>query len=130
MSVIDVKLCNRPWHDHGNLSSGTPIVDTEPLADLKAWLETLRTRQGRICIDLQKIVERAWCLAMTTTSPCERDFSHLLLVFQKRAASPLVSMFFLYFTLFAVYFTLFVLAFFKMRQGYGLYSSKFLVQEI
>jgi hypothetical protein len=37
---------------------------------------------------------------------------------------------FLYFTLFAVYFTLFVLAFFKMKQGYGPYSSKFLVQEI
>ena len=65
-------------------------MDTEPLADLKAWLETLRTRQGRICTDLQKTVARAWCLAMTTTSPWERDFSHLLLAFQKRAASPLL----------------------------------------
>ena len=37
---------------------------------------------------------------------------------------------FLIFTLFAVYFTLFVLAFLKMKQGYGLYSSKFLVEEI
>ena len=27
---------------------------------------------------------------MTTTSPWERDFSHLLLAFQKRAASPLL----------------------------------------
>ena len=37
---------------------------------------------------------------------------------------------FLYFTFFAVYFTLFVLDFFKMKPGYGPYSSKFLVQEI
>ena len=70
--------------------SGDRILDTEPLADLKAWLETLRTRQARVCTYLQRTVARAWCMAMTTTSPCERDFSHLLLAFQKRNASPML----------------------------------------
>ena len=58
-------------------------MDTEPLADLKAWLETLRTRQGRICTDLQKTVARAWCLAMTTTS-LRRSMSAAVVCTQRR----------------------------------------------
>ena len=53
-------------------------------------METLRTRQGSECVELRTCLARALCLAMSTTSSCERDFSKILHMFQKRAASPLL----------------------------------------
>ena len=61
---------------------------------------------------------------------CEQMRKDVKVKKSKKVHKNMKKHFFLYVTLFAVYFTLFVLAFFKMKQGYGLYSSKFLVQEI
>lgn len=58
------------------------------MADLKAWQAAVCGRRGDARPELLKCLARALCLATSTTSACERDFSHLLMSFHKRAASP------------------------------------------
>ena len=68
---------------------GNNISDKEELADLKAWTLALQgRRQAENHERLIACLGRAWCLASSSTSQCERDFSNIVAAFGKRAASP------------------------------------------